>query len=173
MTVPTLETERLVLRGHKIEDFADSAAMWGDPAVTRYIAARPFTPEECWARLHRHIGHWALLGFGYWTVRDRTTGEFLGEVGFADLRRALDPPFDGVPESGWAFVPAAHGRGIATEAVGAVHRWGDAHFRAVRTVCIINPENSASLRVAEKFGYREYARTTYREAATALLERTP
>lgn len=172
MDVPTIETARLVLRGHRLEDDADLAAMWGDPEVTRLIAPRPFTPEECWGRLHRHVGHWALLGFGYWVVCDKASGQILGEVGFADLRRDIDPPFDGVAESGWALVPAAHGRGIATEAVRALHEWGDARFGGARTICIINAANAASLRVAEKFGYREYARTTYREAPTILLERT-
>ena len=173
MNIPTLETERLVLRGHRLEDFADSAAMWGNPGVTRYIGGRPFTLEECWARLHRYVGHWALLGYGYWTIRDRASGQFLGEVGFADFRRDLDPPFNGAPESGWALAPAAHGRGIATEAVRAIHHWGDRHFGNKRTVCMISPENVASIGVAEKCGYREYARTTYKDAASILFERVP
>ncbi|WP_410503442.1 hypothetical protein [Hymenobacter sp. AT01-02] len=49
--------------------------------------------------------------------------------------------------------------------------WGDAHFTQDRTVCIIDPDNTASLRVAAKFGYHEYARTTYQEKLIVLLER--
>ncbi|WP_425148538.1 GNAT family N-acetyltransferase [Deinococcus sp.] len=41
-----LTTERLILRPHTLEDFADNAAMWGDEQVTRQIGGRPFTPEE-------------------------------------------------------------------------------------------------------------------------------
>ena len=77
---PPIETPRLSLRGHTIEDFADSAAMWGDPNVTRFIGGRPFSEEEVWSRLLRYAGHWALKGFGYWVVRERSSGRFVGEV---------------------------------------------------------------------------------------------
>ena len=83
-TVPLLETERLRLRGHRLEDLSDSAAMWADPRVTQYIRPRPFTAEESWARLLRYIGHWALLGFGYWVIEEKATGKFIGECGFAN-----------------------------------------------------------------------------------------
>ena len=43
--------------------------------------AHPATREEAWARLLRYAGHWALLGYGFWLVEDRTTGSFVGEVG--------------------------------------------------------------------------------------------
>lgn len=56
---PAIETERLTLRGHRLEDFAESAAMWADPEVTRYISGRPFSAEEIWARLLRYVGHWS------------------------------------------------------------------------------------------------------------------
>jgi len=43
--VPTLETERLKLRAHRLEDFVHCAAMWADPEVTRYIGGKPYTEE--------------------------------------------------------------------------------------------------------------------------------
>jgi RimJ/RimL family protein N-acetyltransferase len=175
MTAPlAFDTDRLTLRPHRLDDFAESRAMWGDPVVTKYIGGRPFTEEECWQRLHRYAGHWALLGFGFWAVRDRATGGFVGEVGFLDGKRELDPPFGATPECGWALAPAAHGRGYATEAVRGALAWAASHFgRKARTVCMIHPENQASLRVAEKVGYREYARSTYKGAPSILLERSP
>src|SRR5579875_2663294 len=90
---PVLETERLRLHGHRLADFADSAALWTDPLVTRFIGGRPSTPDEVWSRLSRYIGHWTALGFGYWAVRERASGRFAGEVGLADFRREIDPPF--------------------------------------------------------------------------------
>ena len=45
MGIPSIETERLRLRGHRVEDFAACTAMWGDPVVTRYIGGRAFTAE--------------------------------------------------------------------------------------------------------------------------------
>jgi RimJ/RimL family protein N-acetyltransferase len=186
-TAPALETARLTLRGHTAADFAESAAMWADPAVTEHIGGRPSSAEESWARLLRYAGLWPLLGFGYWVARERTTGRFVGEVGLADFRRDLTPPLD-APEAGWALAPWAHGRGLATEALGAVLAWTDAALGAPalggaaldpagggagRTVCLIAPENAASVRVAEKCGYREAGRVTYRGAESLVFARTP
>jgi len=170
---PVLETERLVLRGHVPEDLADSAALWGDPEVTRFIGGRPFTEEETWSRLLRYVGHWAALGYGYWVVVERASGRFVGEVGLADFRRAIVPSLDGAPEAGWVLAPWSHGRGFATEAVGAALAWYEGRFGPTRTVCIIDPAHAASLRVAARCGFRELARTTYHDAPTVVMERPP
>jgi RimJ/RimL family protein N-acetyltransferase len=170
-TIPVLETDRLILRGHRADDFADCLALWTDPEVTRFIGGKPSTQEEVWARLLRYVGHWAMLGFGYWAVTEKATGRFLGEVGFADFRREIEPSLDGMPEIGWVIAPHAHGKGYATEAVRAVIAWGDAHFGSGRTACIIAPENGPSIRVAEKCGYREFQRTTYKDKPTIMFVR--
>jgi RimJ/RimL family protein N-acetyltransferase len=168
---PNLETERLKLRGHRLEDFVPCAAMWADPVVTRYIGGKPLTEEECWARLLRYVGHWSLLGFGYWVAEEKATGNFAGEVGFADYKRDLEPSLKGVPEIGWALAAHAQGKGYATEAVRAAVGWGDAHFGSARTACIIAPENLQSIRVAVKCGYREWERTTYKGHPTMMFVR--
>ena len=169
--IPALETVRLHLRAHRVEDFPECARMWSDPNVTRNIRSTPFNAEETWSRLLRYIGHWTLLGFGYWVIELKETGTFLGEVGFADYKRDLTPSLEGTPEIGWALAAHAHGRGFATEAVSAVITWGDSHFGAKRTACIIAPENAASIRVAEKCGYREFQRTTYHGSPTLVFVR--
>lgn len=183
---PALDTARLTLRGHAVADFAECAAMWADPLVTRYIGGHPATEEEVWARVLRYAGLWTLLGYGYWVVRERASGQFVGEVGIADFRRDLTPSLEGAPEVGWALAPWAHGRGFATEAVRAVLAWGDAHLpaeppyggaphgaaRPGRTVCLITPENAGSVRVAAKCGFHVSARATYKGADTLIFERT-
>jgi RimJ/RimL family protein N-acetyltransferase len=118
---PSFDTDRLSLRRHRREDFDECAAMWADPEVTRHIGGRPFTGEEVWTKLLRYVGHWSVLGFGYWVVRERATGRFVGEVGFADFKRDMIPSIAGVPEVGWVLAPWSRGRGFATE---AVHRSG-------------------------------------------------
>ena len=145
--------------------------MWADPTVTRYIRETPFTPEETWTRLLRFIGHWALLGFGYWAVEHRKSSEFIGEVGFADYRRDLKPSLEGTPEIGWVFASQAHGKGFATEAVRAAIAWGDITFGRKRTACIIAPGNAASIRVATKCGYREFEHTSYHGHPTVMYVR--
>lgn len=162
MTVPIIETERLLLRAHCLDDFESLAAMWADPEVTRFIGGKPSPRDESWARLLRYCGHWKLLGFGYWAVELKGEPGLVGDVGFADWKRDITPSLEGTPEAGWVFSPKVHGRGVASEAVEAAHAWGDRHFGGKATCCIVNPENQASIRVAEKFGYREVARTAFK-----------
>lgn len=170
-SAPTIDTARLTLRAHTLADVDDCVTMWADPDVTRQIGGRPSTPEETWARVLRYAGMWSVLGLGYWTLRERGTGRFVGEAGLADFRRDITPPLGGAPEAGWALATWAHGRGFATEAVRAVLAWADANLPAPRTVCMITPANAASVRVAEKCGYREWTRTTYKDADVLLYER--
>ena len=169
--IPAIETGRLRLRAHRPEDFVDCAAMWSLPEVVRYIGGKPFTGEEVWARLLRYAGHWQWMGFGFWALEEKSTGAFAGEVGFAEFKRELEPSIQGIPEIGWVLAPHAHGKGYATEAVQAVVEWGKGHFGSARTVCLIHPENKRSVRVAEKCGYKEFHRTTYKGQPTILLER--
>ncbi len=159
------------MRGHRVEDFGDCVAMWSDPDVTRYVGGRPLSGEEVWARLLRFAGHWDLMGFGYWVVEEKTTGAFVGEIGFADYKRDIEPPLNGVPEIGWVLASGAHGMGYATEAAGAAIAWGDARFGAAATVCLVHPENVRSIRVAEKCGYRELRRGSYKSVDTIVFGR--
>ena len=169
--VPGLVTPRLRLRGFRADDFDPWLAMSRAPAYHQYFGPAPLPAEEVWKLVLRSAGHWQILGYGFWAAEDKATGEFVGAVGFLSLKRALEPPLGEAPEVGWVFSPAVHGRGYATEAVAAALAWGAGHFGPVRTVCIIHPGNQPSLRLAAKFGYREYARTTYHEQPIVLLER--
>ena len=171
MAIPTLETERLILRAHRLDDFAHCSALWSDESVTRYISEAPLTPEDAWSRLLRYAGHWSLLGFGYWVAEEKSSGRFLGELGFADLKRTMEPPLLDTPEAGWVFASAAHGHGFASEAVQAIHVWGKSHFQTSQAACLIHPENAPSLRLANKAGYRETGRSVYRGRPAIVLHR--
>ena len=169
--IPRLETPRLILRAHPLYDFPAMAAMWADPEVTRFILGPPATPETTWARLMRYAGHWQMLGYGYWAVECRETGTFLGEVGLADWRRALDPPEAPAPEAGWVLARAAHGRGLAAEAMAAVLAWADATLSARRITAIFAPDHARSLSVARKLGFGADRMIAYQSQPTLMLER--
>jgi RimJ/RimL family protein N-acetyltransferase len=173
--VPVLESARLRLRGHRSDDLENCAAMWVDPVVVRYTVGKPLTEEESWRRLLSYVGHWALMGFGFWVVEEKASGTFVGEVGFVDYKRDIEPSLKGVPEIGWVLASQAHGKGYATEAVRAAVAWGDAELKAstggTRTACIIQPENLASIRVAEKCGYHKFARTNYKAHPVLMFGR--
>jgi RimJ/RimL family protein N-acetyltransferase len=168
---PVLRTQRLTLRGHRVEDLDACAAMWADPVVIRHIGGRPFTPEEAWSKVLRYAGLWALLGFGYWVVEESASGRFVGEVGFADFHRDVTPSLGDSPEGGWVLATWAHGAGFATEALRGALAWTDQHLPGRATVCIVHPDNGASLRVADKCGYREIARGTYKGGPTVVFRR--
>ena len=169
--VPVLETSRLLLRGYKASDFDAHLAMCQDPGFYRYLTRAPVGVEEAWVLLLRSAGHWVLRGFGFWAVEEKASGAFIGAVGFVDRKRTIEPPIGDTPEIGWVLASGVHGRGYATEAVTAALAWGLTHFGPVRTMCIIDPDNGASLRIAGKFGYHEYARTTYHGEPIVMLER--
>lgn len=169
--VPMIETERLKMRLHRLDDLGDCLAMWGDAEVTRFIGGHPLSEEEVWARILRYAGHWRMLGFGYWLIEEKSSGLFVGEVGFADFKRHISPSFEGIPEIGWALIPCAQGKGYATEAVRGAVSWGEGHFGKATTGCLINPDNAASIRVAEKAGYKEFCRTLYKEHPAVVFRR--
>lgn len=171
MIAPELTTERLLLRGPRLADFPDSVAMWTDPVTTRYIGGGvQQTREQTYARVLRHAGHWALLGYGIFTVVERATGTFAGEVGIASFERDITPPL--IPfEAAWVLAPWCHGRGYATEALRAVHTWFEGAFPHQPTQCIIDVGNVPSHRVAERLGYTEIDRRTYHGAPLIVFQR--
>ncbi len=171
MVTPQIHTERLVLRGHRLDDFADALAMWSDPDVTRFIGGAPSSEQQVWSRMLTYAGHWALLDFGYWAVEEAASGTFIGELGFANFKRDIEPEMKEAPEIGWAFAARAQGKGFATEAVRAAVAWGDRRFGAARTVCLISPDNCASIRVAVKCGYREFKRSLFNGKPVLFFER--
>lgn len=171
MTAPTLQTDRLILRPHRVEDFDDVAALWADPKVVKYIGGKPNSRQQSWARLLRNMGHWQAMGFGYWAVCDRASGAFLGEVGFANFRREVTPPLPDVPEAGWVLTAQAHGRGLASEAVTCIHHWADQQRDWPQTVAIFAPEHAASQQVAVKLGYRTFGEGSYMGDKILIMSR--
>ena len=166
----TITTERLLLRMPQPSDLAECTAIWSDPVVIKFIGNTAATREQAWARLQRYVGHWHMFGYGFFAVIDRATRAYLGEVGVGNFERDITPPVNAF-EAGWVLAAAAHGRGIASEALRAVLGFTDAKFPGQPTTCIIDVDHAASLRVAEKAGFRELFRTTYHDDACVVLER--
>lgn len=166
-----LETDRLVLRPPRAEDFEPYFEMCADPETFRHSERGPMSSDEAWSRLLRHAGHWSLLGHGLFTLIDKDSGRFAGEAGLGDFRRALGAGYDDCPEAGWAVAPWARGRGLATEAMRAALGWIEDVLGQGRSVCMIHVDNRASIRVAEKLGYRHYGEQLYRGYRALMFER--
>lgn len=168
--IPQLETERLRLRAHRREDLEDSVKLWSDPEVARYIGGKPLSREEVWSRILRYVGHWMWMKYGYWVVEEKQSGGFVGEVGWAMYKRDIEPRMDDTPEVGWVLSPQFHGRGYATEAVRCAIGWGEQQFPGRKTMCLIDPANGKSIRVAERCGFRELRRTSYKGMPVIIFE---
>lgn len=169
---PIVETPRLRLRPHRLNDLDSRSAMTGNMHVMRYFAATQGR-EENWARLLRYAGHWTLFGWGLLAVEEKASGRWVGEVGLADFHRGLGADFDGAPEAGWIIDQWAEGQGFAGEAMRAAIGWHEARFGAIRQVCIIAPENAPSLRLAARLGFVGFAERMYNDRPVILHERLP
>jgi RimJ/RimL family protein N-acetyltransferase len=170
--VPILETARLRLRAADAADLDAQCAMLGDPDVMRFVGGQALSREETWRKLLCGPGLWALIGYGYWTLEDKASGAYLGQIGFADFKRGMTPSIEGIPEMGWMLAPAAHGRGIASEAGAAALAWADGVGLVGREiVAIIDPGNLPSIRVAEKLGFSVREPARYRDDDILLFRR--
>lgn len=168
---PQVETARLRLRPFVMDDFADYAEMMADSDNWKYAKVGAMNGEESWTRFLRHIGHWQLLGFGTFGVFDRETGQFVGEVGLSQFNRNLGGHFDWAPEASWMVVTDRKNEGLASEAVAGALSWMERTLGATRTVCIIHEDNAASLRVADKLGYRPFKRSEFHGYPAVFFER--
>lgn len=169
---PVLETPRLLLAGHEPSDFEPLSEMWAEPAVVKHIfAGEPSPRRDSWMRMLAYRGLWPLLGYGYWSVREKTSGRYVGDLGFADFHRNMTPSVRGIPEAGWALAPWAHGQGFATEGLAAALDWLDRQENIDRSVCLISPANLASIRVAGKAGYNESQGVVLNDRPSLLFTR--
>lgn len=169
--IPLIETERLILRAHAVADFDRYVEMWQEPDVYRFIGGEPFTRESSWSRFIRHAGVWHHMGFGFFAVEEKATGLFVGEAGFHDMHREIEPSIEGTLEAGWGMMSGAQGWGYATEAMTAALSWADSQFAGRRMTAIIDPDNLPSLRVAARLGFEELLRTSYHDAPIVIFER--
>ena len=145
---PTLETERLILRGWELADFEAYAAMYAEPEVMQFLATdgNPMSRFDAWRSFTAVIGHWYVRGFGLFAVTERATGNLVGRVG------PWHP--EGWPglEVGWSLRSSYWGRGYATEAAKACIRYSFDVLRKPHLISLIDPDNTRSIRVAERIG---------------------
>lgn len=141
--VPTLRTERLVLRAPRLTDFAAYAAIFQSERAVHI--GGPFTIENTWDDYSRLCAGWLLRGHGIWAVETRA-GVPVGFVliGFE--------PGDAELELGWFLARDAEGQGYATEAARAARAFGFATLGLARLVSYVAPANYASARIAERLG---------------------
>jgi RimJ/RimL family protein N-acetyltransferase len=156
-----VETPRLLLRRWRDEDLEPYARICADAEVMRYIGSgAPLTREESEAQVSWFVRHWEERGFGLWAVEHKASGAFVGFVGLAHQGEWTESEHK--TEVGWRLDPAYWGQGLATEGAAASVRYGFEELGLERIISIIQPENTASRRVAEKAGLTLQGETRWR-----------
>lgn len=144
--IPTLQTDRLVLRAFRAADIDAWAPMEADLEVRRYRGNKPRSRNEVWGMLETALGQWALRGYGLFAIVLASDGRF---AGFAGLLHPADWP---EAELSYSLARDFWGRGIATEAARAARDWAFANRGFSRLASFILPDNVRSIRVAQKLG---------------------
>lgn len=144
-----LETERLILRMFREDDFEAYARICADADVMRYLGGgKPYTRLEAWRHMAFLVGHWQLRGYGHWAVEEKASGNLVGRIGF--LNPAGWPGF----EIGWTLGRESWGRGYATEGARRALDYAFGEMGRDHVISLIHPENEGSIRVAERLGER-------------------
>jgi RimJ/RimL family protein N-acetyltransferase len=149
-----LETDRLILRMWREEsDFEAYAKMCADEEVMRYLGGKAFSRLEAWRHMAFIIGHWKLRGYGHWALEEKSSGEFIGRLGF------LNP--QGWPgfEIGWTLGREHWGKGYAIEGARRAVAYGFKELDQPHVISLIHPENRASIKVAERLGEKVEGKT--------------
>lgn len=145
-TIPTLETERLIMRAPQESDFDAERDFFASDA-SRFVGG-PKKPHETWRSLAMLAGHWMLRGYGFWALQDKDSGTYHGRVGLWFPHGWYER------EIGWTLMPCAWGKGYATEAALAARAHAYDVLGWETAISQIDPANEASKAVARRLGAR-------------------
>ena len=144
-----IETERLILR--KIDpqrDFEAWAKTMADEETVRYLGTEPMTRPNAWRSMAMVIGHWAILGFGSFSVELKETGEWVGRIG------PWQPEGWPGPEVGWTLSPDHLKKGYAAEAARASIDYVFQTLGWSEVIHVIMVGNEPRIALAENLGSR-------------------
>jgi RimJ/RimL family protein N-acetyltransferase len=152
--IPTLETDRLILRGPDASDFPAYRDFYAEAAASSFYGG-PLDASQAWRRLAHDIGHWALRGHGMWAVVEKASGSTIGGCGI------VQP--EGWPrhELSWWISPAARRNGFAEEASRAAIRWAQVSLGWSVVETHMKDENAAARALVLKLGGQLISRDTF------------
>jgi RimJ/RimL family protein N-acetyltransferase len=143
LPIPTLTTDRLILRAPREADFPAMLAFNDSPRAS--FVGGGGDRQKVWRNLIANIGHWALRGYGFYSV-DTRAGDFIGRVGVI-YHDGWDEP-----ELAWHLFDGFEGHGYAQEAALAAR--ADYHARITRQppISYIDVTNARSESLAQQLG---------------------
>ncbi len=142
----TLESDRLILRMFREEDWQDLHAYYSDEANTKYTVGRALTEGETWRIMAGMIGHWSIRGYGPYALEEKTLGKVIGVCG---LWYPNDWP---EPEIKWALAQAYQGKGYASEAARNVQCTVREFLPNLSLISLIDARNEPSIKLALAIG---------------------
>jgi [ribosomal protein S5]-alanine N-acetyltransferase len=147
----SIETQRMRLSRWQPCDAVAFRPIAQDPLVMRYVNnGEPWSDAKVREFIARQMLHIARYGFCFWKIQHKPDGRPIGLCGLQALR--LGSRWE--VEIGWWLTPRNWGRGLASEAAGAVMREAIKTLNIERIVAIAIPENYASRRIMRKIGMR-------------------
>jgi ribosomal-protein-alanine N-acetyltransferase len=147
----SIETQRLRLSRWQTCDAVKFRPIAQDPRVMRYVNnGEPWSDAKVREFIARQMLHIVRNGFCFWKIQRKPDGLLIGLCGLQALR--LGSRWE--VEIGWWLTPPNWGRGLASEAAGAVMRETLKSLNANRIVAIAIAENYASRRIMQKIGMR-------------------
>ncbi len=158
MTVKVVaESPRIILREFTWDDLPTLVPILTDPLVMRFSVTGPLTEEGVRGFLERCLLKYRERGYWLWAAIHRSDANLIGYSGL------LDQLIDGSPEIEVAYrlSPLYWGQGLGTEAAALARDYAFVRLGVSRVISLIDPENKASIRVAEKNGLRYEKDTTY------------
>jgi RimJ/RimL family protein N-acetyltransferase len=127
----------------------DLWALYCNPNITRYIPDAPRSREDAQLELEWHMhGHPKHPELGLWATVHKETGKFIGRCGL--LPWTIDGQFD--VEVAYTIAEEYWGQGLGSEAAQAILQYGFEKLNLSRLICLIDPDNTGSQKVAEKIG---------------------
>ncbi|WP_374337836.1 GNAT family N-acetyltransferase [Leeia sp.] len=153
-SIPSFESERLLLRPFQQSDFEAMAHFFADPVSQFY--GGPCSREDAWRKMAVYAGHWLLHGYGPWALEEKVSGQFVG------LSGPWFPEGWPEPEITWALLPEHHGKGYATEAARRALQAAYEYCGWTTAISVVATGNVASRAVAERLGAQLEATMPFR-----------
>lgn len=146
-----VETERLILRQWRDDDYPIYARLNADPAVMRFFPG-VMTPEESNAQADRIRTAIDEKGWGFWAAELKASGEFIGFIGIQAQSAVSGIPHTPFIEAGWRLLATHWGLGYATEGARRAIRFAFDTLGAPTVYAITALPNLPSQRVMLKAG---------------------